>query len=139
MSDQTTPGCVFCPVYERPTGGTGGRAPLLTWPLVRADHITIRESSDGLRHAIFTPLEPIVTGHVVIVPETHVPDASANPRVSGGAFEVASAWAASRFDFYNLITNTGRPASQSVFHLHVHVIPRSSHDGLQLPWTGQKR
>ena len=37
----------------------------------------------------------------------------------------------------NLITSKGREATQSVFHLHVHVVPRAAGDGLPLPWTPQ--
>lgn len=141
MTDQAAPDCVFCPVYERPKGDLffgRGSTPVLRWPHIK-DVLVVREASNGLRHAVAVPLEPVVTGHLLVIPETHVPDAGANPSVTGGAFEVAAAHAASAFDFFNLIANTGKPASQSVFHLHVHIIPRSSHDGLQLPWTGQKR
>jgi len=35
----------------------------------------------------------------------------------------------------NVITSVGREATQSVFHLHVHVVPRREGDGLALPWT----
>jgi histidine triad (HIT) family protein len=37
----------------------------------------------------------------------------------------------------NIITSIGRVATQSVFHLHVHIVPRHEGDGLCLPWTGQ--
>lgn len=35
----------------------------------------------------------------------------------------------------NLITSAGAEATQSVFHLHVHIVPRGENDGLALPWT----
>jgi diadenosine tetraphosphate (Ap4A) HIT family hydrolase len=38
----------------------------------------------------------------------------------------------------NFITSAGAAATQSVPHLHVHVIPRRDGDGLALPWTGQQ-
>lgn len=38
----------------------------------------------------------------------------------------------------NLIASRGPEATQSVYHLHLHLIPRLKHDGLALPWTGQE-
>jgi histidine triad (HIT) family protein len=37
----------------------------------------------------------------------------------------------------NLITSKGAAATQTVYHLHVHVVPRQGGDGLPLPWTPQ--
>ncbi|MEU1622380.1 HIT domain-containing protein [Streptomyces sp. NPDC005722] len=34
----------------------------------------------------------------------------------------------------NVITSRGREATQSVFHLHLHLVPRAANDGLALPW-----
>lgn len=34
----------------------------------------------------------------------------------------------------NLITSRGAAATQSVFHLHLHLVPRTEGDGLALPW-----
>ena len=34
----------------------------------------------------------------------------------------------------NLITSKGREATQSVFHMHLHLVPRAKDDGLALPW-----
>jgi histidine triad (HIT) family protein len=35
----------------------------------------------------------------------------------------------------NLVQSTGAAAFQTVFHLHVHVVPRYTGDGLTLPWV----
>ncbi len=37
-------------------------------------------------------------------------------------------------DGFNILHNIGRAAWQSIFHFHVHVIPRYKDDPLQLPW-----
>jgi histidine triad (HIT) family protein len=39
----------------------------------------------------------------------------------------------------NIITSAGSDATQTVFHLHLHVVPRRAGDGLALPWTGDHR
>jgi histidine triad (HIT) family protein len=36
---------------------------------------------------------------------------------------------------FNILHNIGRAAWQSIFHFHVHVIPRYEDDPLQLPWV----
>ena len=38
-------------------------------------------------------------------------------------------------DGVNLLNSCGPAAWQTVFHFHVHVIPRYSDDPLRLPWT----
>jgi histidine triad (HIT) family protein len=35
----------------------------------------------------------------------------------------------------NLITSKGREATQTVFHMHLHLVPRAENDGLLLPWS----
>ena len=37
-------------------------------------------------------------------------------------------------DGFNILHNVGRAAWQSIFHFHIHVIPRYKDDPLQLPW-----
>ena len=83
------------------------------------------------------PLNPVVKGHTLIVPEDHVTSAIDAPHVTGYVMEQASLFAA-RFDSANIITSIGRPATQSVFHLHIHVVPRAANDGLALPWYSGK-
>lgn len=38
----------------------------------------------------------------------------------------------------NIITSKGSLATQTVFHLHVHLVPRAAGDGLPLPWTPRR-
>ena len=37
-------------------------------------------------------------------------------------------------DGYNLVQNNGEPAGQTVFHFHMHMIPRYENDGVGLGW-----
>ena len=87
----------------------------------------------------FAPLGPVVPGHTLFVPVVHAEDASEHPSLTGLVFNAAARWARQQSYDYNLITSAGSAATQTVRHLHVHVVPRREHDGLTLPWTGQKR
>ncbi|MFM9635924.1 HIT family protein [Streptomyces turgidiscabies] len=83
------------------------------------------------------PLNPVVEGHVLVIPREHVPDFVAYPKVSAAAMLRAAELVAG-MGSYNLITSKGRPATQSVFHLHLHLLPRAENDGLALPWHSGK-
>lgn len=84
------------------------------------------------------PLEPVVDGHTLIIPKMHVRDFSTNPNVSGATMIAAAEFAADFRDDVNIITSRGYAATQSVFHLHLHVVPRHIGDGLALPWYSGK-
>jgi histidine triad (HIT) family protein len=84
------------------------------------------------------PLNPVTPGHTLVIPRVHVVDASVEPHVTAMAVGYAAEYGASLFPTaYNLIVNCGSAASQTVTHLHWHVVPRREGDGLHLPWTGQ--
>lgn len=88
-------------------------------------------------HAIaFVPLYPVAEGHVLVAPYLHVADAAEKPKVAGLTMAVA-AELAREHEAANIITSIGAAATQTVPHLHLHVVPRRPGDGLALPWTGQ--
>jgi histidine triad (HIT) family protein len=76
------------------------------------------ERSD--RHVAFVPFGPHVPGHVLFVPTRHLPDATVDPDTAGEVFAAAARYVAA--------------ATQSVPHLHVHVVPRNERDGLPARW-----
>lgn len=78
------------------------------------------------------PINPVTEGHVLAVPREHVADALADPEVAGRVMEVAAWFAAGEC---NLITSVGPLATQTVKHLHLHIVPRREGDGLALPWS----
>lgn len=89
----------------------------------------------------FEPLNPVVPGHRLFVPRVHVTDAADHPQVTARVFGAAATYAEQKRFFhtdFNLITSAGGAATQSVFHLHVHYVPRRKDDGLLLPWTNQE-
>jgi len=90
------------------------------------------------RAIAISPLNPVTAGHVLIVPGIHVRDFSSDPETSGYVMKCASEyidrWHVGQC---NIITSVGENATQSVFHLHVHIVPRRLNDGLKLPWSEQ--
>ena len=94
----------------------------------------------------FEPLNPVTPGHMLFVPTRHVADALTDPYVTAITMEIASRWWGRKWGTLgieerdcNLITSVGELATQSVWHLHVHLVPRREGDGLHLPWTGQQK
>lgn len=86
------------------------------------------------------PLGPVTDGHVLVIPRKHVADAAEDRITTGMTFLRAAELAAERErdGAFNLITSRGVDATQTVFHLHVHIVPRRANDGLPLPWTPQQ-
>lgn len=110
--------CVFCEIVE-------GRSPATIvhrWP----DAVAI------------LPLNPVVEGHLLVIPNRHVRDVAEDASVSAVTMAAASELAAAAWPC-NIITSAGAEATQTVFHLHLHVVPRREHDGLALPWTPEAR
>lgn len=86
----------------------------------------------------FPPRNPVTPGHLLVIPRVHLRDAAQSPSHAADAFVMAACLAGEVGDC-NLITSIGPDATQTVFHMHIHVVPRRKNDGLALPWTGQKR
>ncbi len=109
--------CVFCDIVA----GTEPADVFWVWP----DTVAI------------TPRHPVTDGHLLVIPTVHVEDFREDPVVSASTMARA-AWLANnlRGDM-NLITSAGAAATQTVLHLHIHLVPRLTGDGLTLPWTGQ--
>lgn len=82
----------------------------------------------------FESIDPVVDGHVLVVPRWHVTDASVSSVLSGVVMERACELGRSIGDF-NMITSAGVAATQTVRHLHLHVVPRREDDGLKLLWS----
>jgi histidine triad (HIT) family protein len=88
----------------------------------------------------FEPLSPVTPGHRLVVPVGHVTDALENPTIAGWTMEFAAAVARNYgIRSCNLIASAGTDATQTVRHLHIHIVPRRENDGLHLPWTGQQK
>jgi histidine triad (HIT) family protein len=118
MSD---PACIFCKIVA-------GELPAM---VVAEDERTIS----------FMDIAPATRGHALVIPRAHAEDllsvdeqdlaavAFAAKRLAVAAKERLGA------DGVNLLNACGAAAWQTVFHFHVHVIPRYDGDPLRLPWT----
>ena len=106
--------CVFCQI-------AAGEAPA---EIVRENEVAVA----------FVPLDPVTPGHLLVVPRKHVRDALADPAITAVTMLVAAQTAQESYPC-NLITSAGREATQSIMHLHIHIVPRRDGDGLALPWT----
>jgi histidine triad (HIT) family protein len=97
------------------------------------------------RTIAFMDINPATRGHALVIPRDHVRDlleidpgelaacAAAAQRLARRVTERLGA------DGVNLLNSCGAAAWQTVFHFHVHVIPRyaddPARDSLRLPWV----
>ncbi len=90
----------------------------------------------------FLDRSPATTGHTLVIPRLHVPDIWNIDRETAAAVMRAAVTVSDNvrraFDLsgLNLVQSNGALAGQSVFHFHVHVIPRRVNDGLAPIWHG---
>jgi histidine triad (HIT) family protein len=93
------------------------------------------------RTITFMDINPATRGHVLVIPREHAQDLLAiDPEDLAAVAKSAQKVAATMperlgADGVNLLNSCGRAAWQTVFHFHVHVIPRYDADPLRLPWT----
>lgn len=87
---------------------------------------------------VIEPINPVVPGHVLVIPREHADDFTEGPDFILASTVTAARWyAAEMMADCNLITSKGEAATQTVGHLHVHLVPRQEGDGLMLPWSGE--
>jgi len=85
------------------------------------------------------PLRPVVDGHLLVVPRQHASDFTSEADIAAKTMRRASELAKRTGGPMNLIASRGVEATQSVFHLHLHLVPRADNDGLALPWYSGRR
>lgn len=85
-------------------------------------------------------IAPAACGHTIIIPKDHFKDTTEiteeySSRILTVATKIGKAQtAALGADGFNVLQNNGRAAGQSVFHYHMHVIPRKEGDGVIEQW-----
>ena len=87
---------------------------------------------------------PSGKGHTLILPKEHIENIyDIDGETAGKLFAFATVVARAlrkvlNCDGMNLIQNNGEVAGQTVFHFHMHLIPRFKGDGLKFNWPTQK-
>ncbi len=113
--------CLFC-------GIVAGRVP---GEIVDSDEHTVA----------FMDINPATPGHALVVPRAHAVDLTDVPDADLERTILAARRLARRMDEvlepdgFNILNSCRAAAWQSVFHFHVHVIPRYADDPLELPWV----
>ena len=113
--------CIFCAIVA-------GEAPA---QIVDSDDHTIA----------FMDISPATRGHALVIPRDHHADLLEIPpealeRTTRAAQRLAEKMRQTLDPAgFNVINACGRAAWQTVFHFHLHVIPRYEDDPLELPWV----
>jgi histidine triad (HIT) family protein len=106
-----------------------------------AGELPAEKVAEDERTVAFMDINPATRGHLLVVPRKHARDlldiepdelaavAQAAQRMGRRAVDALDA------DGVNLINSCGAAAWQTVFHFHIHVIPRYADDPLRLPWV----
>jgi histidine triad (HIT) family protein len=92
------------------------------------------------RTVAFMDINPATAGHALVVPREHSADLLEIGPEDLSATTLAAQRLAKRMkevlgaDGIDLINACGAAAWQTVFHFHIHVVPRYEDDPLKLPW-----
>ena len=84
---------------------------------------------------------PAAKGHVLILPKEHFDDIygmddETAAHVFKVALKISKAYRkALDFDGLNIVQNNGEAAGQTVFHFHMHIIPRIKGDTVNVGWV----
>ncbi|HIR92084.1 MAG TPA: HIT family protein [Candidatus Egerieimonas intestinavium] len=112
--------CIFCKI-------AGGEIPAAT----------LYEDQD---FRVILDLGPASRGHALILPKEHYANLYEMPEeLLGKAASLAKRMGeamkkALKCDGLNLVQNNGAAAGQTVFHFHIHLIPRYDNDKVGLGW-----
>jgi histidine triad (HIT) family protein len=115
------PDCLFCKIVAGDVPATR----------VREDERTVA----------FMDINPATRGHMLVIPREHSTNlleiASEDLAACAATAKELTALVSERLgaDGVNVLNSCGRAAWQTVFHFHLHVIPRYAGDPLRLPWT----
>ena len=85
-------------------------------------------------------VNPAARGHVIVLPKKHasdvfsIPDEDLSKAICVAKKIAIAVKEAYKCDGVNILQNNGEAAGQTVFHLHIHVIPRFEGDTISVKW-----
>lgn len=106
-----------------------------------AGELPSQRIAEDERTVSFMDINPATRGHALVIPKAHAVNLLEIETEDLTAVALAAQQLAKRIparlgaDGVNLLNSCGSAAWQTVFHFHVHVIPRYTDDPLRLPWT----
>lgn len=92
------------------------------------------------RFRVILDISPASKGHAIILVKNHAENVFELPEEDASAIYVVAKKVATamkkvlKCDGVNILQNNGEVAGQTVFHLHMHVIPRYKDDHVQIKW-----
>jgi len=93
----------------------------------------------------FLDLSQTTDGHTLVIPKAHYQSIlDADPDVAAHIIKVAQQLANKLVDTFgakgcNILSNAGEVAGQSVFHFHIHIIPRYSADDITIRFKDRSK
>ena len=107
---------------------------------IAAGEIPSKTLYEDEKFRVILDLGPATRGHALVIPKEHYADLYEIPEETAGeAMKVAKKMAAVmteklKADGFNIVQNNGEVSGQSVFHFHIHLIPRYENDGQTINW-----
>jgi histidine triad (HIT) family protein len=111
--------------------------------IVHREDRDVREVYRDDNVVAFFPAEPATLGHTLVIPRDHIPDIwslSEDHAVELARVIVRLSRAVQQAvvpEGLNVIQSNGEVATQTVMHLHVHLLPRWAHDGIGRIWPAE--
>ena len=99
---------------------------------------TVYEDED---FRVILDLNPASCGHALVIPKQHDENLMTIPEDLAGKAMITAKKVATVLkevlpcDGYNILQNNGLCAGQTVFHFHIHLIPRRENDNVGLEWN----
>lgn len=105
--------------------------------------IPSRKLYEDENFVVIMDLSPATKGHSLVIPKEHFANLYEIPaELAGEAMKVAQKMAVKMVaalgaDGFNIVQNNGEVAGQTVFHFHMHLIPRYKDSEPCITWTPQ--